>query len=71
MTGHGDFSSLDYLKQKIQKDYYFAGTRCVQKVSDLRSYLRVGTILRHPDRGILRSSLHLIEPHALSGASTS
>ena len=28
-------------------------TRCVRKVSDLRSYLRVSAILRHPDRGIL------------------
>ena len=46
-------------------------TRCVRKVSNLRSYLRVGAILRHPDRGILRSSRHLIEPHAPSGASTS
>ena len=46
-------------------------TRCVRKVSDLRSYLGVGAILRHPDRGILRSSPHLIEPHAPSGASTS
>ena len=46
-------------------------TRCVRKLSDLRSYLRVGAILRHPDRGILRSSLHLIEPHAPSGACTS
>ena len=45
-------------------------TRCVRKVSDLRSYLRVGP-LRHPDRGILRSSPHLSEPHAPSGASTS
>ena len=35
-------------------------TSCVRKVSDLRSYLRVGAILRHPDRGILRSSPHLI-----------
>ena len=25
-------------------------SRCVRKVSDLRSYLRVGAILRHPDR---------------------
>ena len=46
-------------------------TRCVRKVSDLRSYLRVGAILRHPDRGILRGSPNLIEPHAPSGASTS
>ena len=28
-------------------------TRCVRKVSDLRSYLRVGGILRHLDCGIL------------------
>ena len=28
-------------------------TRCVRKVSNLRSYLCVGAILRHPDRGIL------------------
>ena len=41
-------------------------TRCVRKVSDLRSYLRVSAILCHPDRGILRSSPHLIEPHAPS-----
>ena len=46
-------------------------TRCVRKVSDLGSYLRVGAILRHPDRGILRSSPHLIEPHAPSGAAIS
>ena len=45
--------------------------RCVRRVSDLRSYLRVGAILRHPDRGILRSSPHLIEPHAPSGALSS
>ena len=45
--------------------------RCVRKVSDLRSYLRVCAILRHSDRGNLRSSPHLIEPHAPSGASTS
>ena len=51
--------------------YNILYTRCVWKVSDLRSYLRVGAILRHPDRGILRSSPHLIEPHAPSGASTS
>ena len=40
----------------------FAGfnTRCVRKVSDLRSYLRVGAILRHPDSGVLRSSPHLV-----------
>ena len=37
-------------------------TRCVRKVPDLRSYLRFGAILRHPDRGILRSSTHLIKP---------
>ena len=46
-------------------------TRCVRKVSNLCSYLRVGGILRYPDRGILRSSSHLIEPHAPSGAFTS
>ena len=46
-------------------------TRCSRKVSDLRSYLRVGAILRHPDRGNLRSSPHLIEPHTSSGTSTS
>ena len=45
--------------------------RCVRKVSNLRSYFRVGTIIRHPDRGILRSSPHLIEPHVPSSASTS
>ena len=33
--------------------------RCVRKVSDLRSYLRVSAMLRDPDRGILRSSPHL------------
>ena len=46
-------------------------TRIVRKVSELRSYLRVDAILRHPDRGILRRSPHLIEAHAPSGASTS
>ena len=46
-------------------------TRCVRKVSDLRSYLRVGAILRHPDHGTPWSSPHLIEPHAPSGAFTS
>ena len=45
--------------------------KCFRKVSDLRSYLRVGTILRHPDRGIRESSPRLIEPHAPSGVSTS
>ena len=52
-----------------QRAYYY--TRCVRKVSDLRSYLRVGAIFRHPDRGILRSSPHLIEAYAPSGAFTS
>ena len=46
-------------------------TRCVQIVSNLRSYLCVGAILHHPNDAILRSSPHLIEPHAPSGASTS
>ena len=46
-------------------------TKCVRKVSDLRSYLRVDAILRHLDRGILRSIPQLIEPHAPNGASTS
>ena len=50
---------------------FVAFTRCVRKVSDLRLYLRVSAILRHPDRGILRSSPRFIEPHAPSGASTS
>ena len=54
-------------RQKLCPTY----TRCVRKVSDLRSYLRVGAILRHPDRGTLRNSPHLIEPHAPSDASTS
>ena len=33
--------------------------------------IKIGAILRHPDRGILRSSPHLIEPHAARSASTS
>ena len=45
-------------------------TTYVRKVSDLRSYLHVAAILRHPDHGILRSSPHLIEPHGPNGAST-
>ena len=49
--------------------YSGRSTRCIRKVSDLRSYFRVGAILRHPDRVILRSSSHLIEPHAPGGAS--
>ena len=46
-------------------------TRCVRKVSDLRSYLNVGAVLRNPYHGIFRSSPHLIEPHSPSGASIS
>ena len=48
----------------------YINTRFVLKVFDLRSYLHVGAILRHPGRGILRSGPHVIEPHAPSGAST-
>ena len=58
-----------YVKtRKVEWNKY---TRCVRKVSDLRSYLHVGAILRHPDRGILRSSPYVIEPHAPNGASIS
>ena len=56
---------------KKKKQYIHIYTKFVRKVSELRSYLRVGAILRQPDRGILRSSPYLIEPHAPSGASTS
>ena len=67
-------SSATILLRRAQDHFHaikFQYTRCVRKVSDLRSYLRVGAILRHPDRSILRSSPHLIEPPAPSGASTS
>ena len=57
------FQPLENLIKKFQQ--------IIWKVSGLRSYLSVGAILRHPDRRILRSSPHLIEPHAPSGASTS
>ena len=62
--------NINYLLY-ISKSICFSHTRCVRKVSDLRSYLRVGAIFRHPDRSILRSSPHLIEPHAPSGTFTS
>ena len=60
-----------YFNNYKNEDKKKVHTSCVRKVSDLRSYRRVGAILCHPDRGILRSSPHLIEPQAPSGASTS
>ena len=62
-----EFARYVEMPQARRKAY----TRCFRKVSDLRSYLRVGDILRHPDHGIVRSRPHLIEPQAPSGAFTS
>ena len=66
-------SPEEFLRRFVTRDetWIHHYMRCVRKVSDLRSYLHVGAILRHPERGILRISPHLIEPHAPGGASTS
>ena len=54
------------IMKNLQRWIWVIYTRCVRKVFDLRSYLRVGAILRNSDRGILRSRPYLIEPHASS-----
>ena len=63
-------------KKKINEEKIWNLTVGVHDMSEIRGVSEkyptcVGAILRHPDRGILRSSPHLIEPHAPSGISTS